>query len=48
MLHGPLLAAAFLAAWCVLAAILGPLVGKRLKRRQPADHCKHTNTPGGH
>jgi hypothetical protein len=48
MLHGPLLAAAIVAAWVFLACVVAPLVGKLLKRRQPPAHCKHTLTPGGH
>lgn len=45
MLHGPLLAAAIVAAWVFLSVVVGPAIGRRLRRNQPPANCKHTRSP---
>jgi hypothetical protein len=48
-MHLLLLGVEFLGVWLLLIAVpLALWLGRRLRDRQPADHCKHTRTPGGH
>lgn len=47
-MHLLILAAWSVVIWALVSVPAGIALGKRLANRQPADHCPHTRTPGGH
>jgi hypothetical protein len=47
-MHVFLLGVEIFLIWLLCIAVpLALWLGPRLRDRQPADHCKHTRTPGG-